>query len=72
MADINIHRVTEKPEFTTTVHDHFVCTTIAVKTEDGTDTIKLFIDGTDPYIFQIQLKNRRKIYELTFSNRGPE
>ena len=33
MADICIHRVTEKPEFTTTVHDYFVCTTISVQTE---------------------------------------
>ena len=60
MADINIHRVTEKPEFTTTVHDHFVCTTIAVKTEDGTDTIKLFIDGTNSFITSV---NGRKIGE---------
>ena len=60
MADINIHRVTEKPEFTTTVHDYFVCTTISVKTEDGIDTIKLFIDGTDPFITSI---NGKKIGE---------
>ena len=60
MADINIHRVTEKPEFTTTVHDHFVCTTIAVKTEYGTDTIKLFSNDTNPFITSV---NGRKIRE---------
>tara|TARA_Y100000310_G_scaffold204366_1_gene204631 strand:- start:130 stop:312 length:183 start_codon:yes stop_codon:yes gene_type:complete len=60
MADINIHRITEKPEFTTTVYDHFVCTSIDIKTEAGTETIKLFSDGTDPYITSI---NGKKIGE---------
>ena len=60
MADINIHRVTEKPEFTTTVHDYFVCTTISVKTEVGTDTIKLFSNDTNPFITSV---NGKKIGE---------
>jgi hypothetical protein len=60
MADINIHHVNEKPEFTTTVHDSFVCTTISVKTEVGTDTIKLFSNDTNPFITSV---NGKKIGE---------
>ena len=56
MADICIHRVTEKPEFTTTVHDYFVCTTISVQTEFGEETIKLFIDGDASYITSVNGK----------------